>query len=184
MSFHVGMVFNVRMFDAYAAASMALNALIARGFVVLRAAPQRPGMDSLDILEGLFGGPISCVPLVEPPPPLAQPEKVIAARRMRLSAARVDFSVVFIRSVSLGVAVGGRGCRLLFQGFLLLVAARAAFIVAALFAAVAALLAAGAAVFGGLHFRVVLGLRERGGGGEGQGEEGELQGFHGLVFLR
>ena len=76
------------------------------------------------------------------------------------------------------------GCRLLFRGFLLFVAARAAFIVAALVAAVAALLAAGATVFGGLHFRMVLVLREGGCGGEGQCEQGELQCFHGLVFWR
>jgi hypothetical protein len=53
-------------------------------------------MVSLDILEGLFGGPISCVPLVELPPLLAQPEKANAARRVRLSVANVDFSFVFM----------------------------------------------------------------------------------------
>ena len=57
--------------------------------VVIMGQFQRPGMLSLDILEGLFGGPISCVPLPEPPL-LAQPENVIAARMAKLSAASVD----------------------------------------------------------------------------------------------
>ena len=52
-------------------------------------------MVSLDIREGLFGGPISCVPLPEPLL-LAQPENVIAARMARLSAASMEFSVVFM----------------------------------------------------------------------------------------
>ena len=60
-------------------------------------------MVSLDILEGLFGGPISCVPLVERPPLLAQPEKANAARRVRLSAASVDFSVVFMVLIFAGL---------------------------------------------------------------------------------
>ena len=51
----------------------------------------------MDIVEPFLGLPIWCVPLVECPPLVAQPEKVIAARIMRLSAARADFSVVFIR---------------------------------------------------------------------------------------
>ena len=50
MSFHVWMVLNVRMFDAYAAASMALNALIACGFVV---APSKSSATG----HGLIGHP-------------------------------------------------------------------------------------------------------------------------------
>ena len=109
----------------------------------------------------------------------------MAATMAKLSAANVDFSVVFMVLIFAGaVSLECRGSQLLFRRFLLLVAAGRAFIVAALVAAVAALFAAGAAVFGGLHFRMVLVLREGGCGGEGQCEQGELQCFHGLVFGR
>ena len=50
----------------------------------------------LDIGYSLLGPPMVCTPLPEPPPVLAQPEKVIAARMARLSAARMDLSVVFM----------------------------------------------------------------------------------------
>lgn len=49
-----------------------------------------------DIREGLFGGPISCVPLPERPLVLSQPEKANAARMANVSAASVDFSVGFM----------------------------------------------------------------------------------------
>ena len=50
-----------------------------------------------------------CTPLPEPPRVLAQPEKVIAAKMAKLSAASVDISVVFMLADRL-VVWGAAGC--------------------------------------------------------------------------
>ena len=63
----------------------------------------------MDILEGLFGGPISCVPLPGLLPVLPQPEKMNVARRAKLSAASVDSRFVFMMLVRwVEVRIGGQ----------------------------------------------------------------------------
>ena len=178
MSFHVWMCFNVRLFDAYAAASLALMCI---SFLFTNSSATGHGFIRHS------GGAFWRTHFVRSARGTASAARTAGERERRekgeAQCGQRGFSCRF-HGVDFCVAVSleSRGSRLLFRGFLLFVAAGRAFIVGALVAAVAALFTAGAAVFGGLHFRMVLVLRERGSGGESQGEEGELQGFHGLVF--